>query len=309
MTQQDATEYANFDMNAFQRQVIEEFRANQGKVGGMFEGYTLALLTTVGARTGKRRTNPLAYMDIDGQPVVVASAMGADKNPDWLHNIRKNPNVTVETGTETYEAIAAVPTGRERDELFAKVTALDSGFAEYQEKTSRTIPVVTLTRIDSQPGAWARGMGDFLVESHDWLRNELADLRRQVDAITADGTDGLRAGKPDLGQQMRTHCLEFCAALKQHHTGEDMGAFPMLADRYPGLAPVLIKLGEEHKVVARLQEELRLLVDHYEPGRTDPTALKADLERLAGQLEEHFRYEEQTVITALNAIGPAPDID
>lgn len=298
---------AEFDQ--FQRQIIDEFRANRGRVGGMFEGHTLALLTTVGARTGRHRTVPLAYLDIDGGPVVVASAMGADKTPDWVHNIRNNPNVTVETGTQTYAAIAAIPAGPHRDELFAQVVARDPGFAEYQQKTSRIIPVVTLTRIDSRPGAWARGMGDFLVEAHDWLRNELADLRRQADAIVAGGPDALHAGRPDPGRQLRTHCLEFCTAVRRHHTGEDMGAFPMLAERYPGLAPVLAKLGEEHKVVARLQEELRLLVDGYEPGRTDPARVKADLERLAGRLEDHFRYEEQTIVTALNATGPAPDIE
>jgi deazaflavin-dependent oxidoreductase (nitroreductase family) len=310
MTGQDPNEYAEFDFNAFQQQVIDEFRANEGKVGGMFEGSTLALLTTVGARTGKRRTNPLAYLQIDGEWVVVASSMGAPKNPDWYHNIRKNPNVTVETGVETYEAIASLPSGAERDRLFVMVAAEDPGFAEYQEKTTRVIPVVTLTRVKADPGAdWARGLGDFLVESHEWLRNELTELRQQVDDIIAGAIDTLQPSRPDLGHEMRKHCLEFCAALKQHHTGEDMGAFPMLAQRFPGLAPVLTKLGEEHKVVARLQEELRLLVDYYEPGTGNPAQLRLDLERLASQLEDHFRYEEQTVVTALNTLGPAPDFD
>lgn len=137
-----------FDFNAFQRQVIEEFRSNGGRVGGPFEGSTLALLTTTGARTGKQRTSPLAYLVIDGQPVVVASAMGADKAPDWLHNLRRDPMVTVETGSETYRAVAAVPGGAERDALFAKVVAADPGFGDYQRKTERRIAVVTLTRLD-----------------------------------------------------------------------------------------------------------------------------------------------------------------
>jgi deazaflavin-dependent oxidoreductase (nitroreductase family) len=146
-----------FDFNAFQRQVIEEFRANEGRVGGPFEGSALALLTTVGARTGKPRTSPLAYLTIDGQPVVVASAAGADKNPDWYHNIRKHPVVTVETGRETYEAIAAVPTGAERDALFAEVVAVAPGFGEYQRKTTRPIPVVTLSRIETSGADRPRG--------------------------------------------------------------------------------------------------------------------------------------------------------
>jgi deazaflavin-dependent oxidoreductase (nitroreductase family) len=294
-----------FDFDAFQRQVIEEFRATGGRVGGPFEGASLALLTSVGARTGRPRTSPLALLMIDGTPVVVASAMGADKNPDWYHNIRANPVVTVETGAETYEAVAAAPAGAERDALFARVVEQDPGFGDYQQKTTRRIPVVTLTRIGA--AGWARGLGDFLVEAHDWLRAELTGLRRQVDELVAGGDQPLRAGRPGLGHEMRRHCLEFCAALEQHHTGEDRGGFPMLAQRFPGLAPVLERLGEEHAVVARLQRELRELVESYEPGVTDPARLRRDLEDLATRLEDHYRYEERAVVSALNSLGPAPD--
>jgi hypothetical protein len=82
----------------------------------------------------------------------------------------------------------------------------------------------------------------------------------------------------------------------------------MLAQRFPGLAPVLHRLGAEHRVVAGLQEDLRALIDGYEPGRTDPGRLRSDLESLAVRLEEHYRYEEQTVVRALNTLGPAPDV-
>jgi deazaflavin-dependent oxidoreductase (nitroreductase family) len=299
---------AGFDFNAFQRQVIEEFRANQGRVGGPFEGADLVLLTTIGARTGAERTSPLGVLTIDGTPVVVASAMGADRHPAWFHNLLRHPVVTVETGAETYEAVAVAPTGAERDALFAKVVAQEPGFGDYQGRTSRRIPVVTLTRIDAGRAGWARGLGDFLVEAHDWLRAELTGLRRQVDDLIAGGDSPLHTGTPDLGRQMRAHCLEFCAALHQHHTGEDRGGFPMLAQRFPGLAPVLAKLTEEHVVVARLQEQLRALVGSYQPGRTDLVRLRADLEELATRLEDHFRYEERIVVSALNTMGPAPDL-
>lgn len=275
-------------MTDFQRQVIEEFRANGGRVGGYFEGSTLALLTTIGARTGKPRTSPLGYLVIDGSPVVVASAAGSDKNPDWYHNVLRNPVVKVEFGTETYQAVAAAPTGAERDTLFARVVAVEPGYGDYQRKTTRRIPVVTLTRIDTAQVSWERGLGDFLVESHDWLRQDLAELRREADRPN-----------PQL-PEVRKHCLDFCAALTQHHTGEDRGAFPLLAQRFPGLAPVLHRLGEEHQVVAHLQQELRALVADYQPG------LRAELESLATRLENHFRYEEQTIVDALNTLGPAP---
>src|SRR5689334_22132435 len=99
---------ANFDVNEFQRRVIEEFRQNGGVVGGMFAGATLALLTTTGARTGQRRTVPLGYLEVDGKPLVVASAMGSPKNPGWYHNVLNNPAVTVEVGTDRYRAMAAI---------------------------------------------------------------------------------------------------------------------------------------------------------------------------------------------------------
>jgi deazaflavin-dependent oxidoreductase (nitroreductase family) len=146
----------SFDVAAFQRQVIAEFREKNGKVGGMFEGWSLLVLTTVGAKSGLDRSTLLGFLRIDGEVVVVASAMGAPKNPDWFHNLRKNPEVTVETGTETYSAIATIPAGEERDALFGKVTAEAPGFAGYQEKTTRRIPVVILRRADGafQDGAF-----------------------------------------------------------------------------------------------------------------------------------------------------------
>ncbi len=297
------------DVQNFQRQVIAEFRANRGKVGGMFEGARLVLLTTVGARSSRRRTNPLAYLEIDGQPTVIASAAGAPHHPAWFHNIRKNPMVTVETGTETYEAIAAVPPAEERDRLFAKVLEAEPGFGDYQEKTTRLLPVVVLHRIEPVPGAdRVKGLGDELVEIHDWLRQELVELRQQVDEVV-DGAESaeVRRPTPDLARELRTHCLSFCEALKVHHNGEDAGGFPVLAKWFPGLAPTLAELTEEHKKVARLHDEIQRLVDGYTPGVSDPHELRNRLEDLATELEAHFEWEEQTVVAALNAMGPAPE--
>ncbi|GAB3493318.1 nitroreductase/quinone reductase family protein [Amycolatopsis cihanbeyliensis] len=307
MTEEQSTATQDFDFTEFQRQVIAEFRNNGGKVGGMFEGSTLVLLTTVGARSGLRRTTPLGYLEIEGQPVVVASAMGAPRNPAWYHNIRKNPMVTVETGTETYQAMAAVPQGQERDELFAGIVEAEPGFGEYQARTTRVIPVVTLHRVETGADR-ARGLGDFLVEGHEWLRAELAELRRQVDRPSYGGADPAEPATPDLGQQLRAHCREFCGALVEHHTGEDRGAFPMLAQRFPALAPALTELAAEHETVARLQAEIRRLVEDHVPGEDDPVRLRDELDRLAADLEAHFAYEEKTVVTALNALGPAPDV-
>ncbi|MFD9888018.1 nitroreductase/quinone reductase family protein [Amycolatopsis sp. NPDC059027] len=304
MTEEKPSE--TFDVGAFQRRVIDEFRANAGKVAMFGDEASLALVTTTGASSGLPRTVPLSYVDVKGQKVIVASAMGAPRNPAWYHNIRKNARVTVETGTETFEALAAIPDGPDRDALFAEVVAIEPGFGEYQAKTTRPIPVVTLHRVDEGADR-VRGMGDFVVEVHDWLRKELAELRGQADEI-ADGKATTFTRTADLGRELREHCLNFCEALKHHHHGEDAGAFPMLARRFPSLAPVLTKLAEEHAVVARAQERIRALVEAYVPGEDDPARLREELDRLATGLEAHFAYEERSIVAALNTLGPAPEI-
>ena len=134
------------DMNDWNRQTIEAFRANKGKVGGMWEGRPLLLLTTTGAKSGQRRTTPTMYLPDGDRLLVFASKGGAPTNPDWYHNLLAHPQVTVEVGSETYEATAIVLTGEERDRLFAKHAALYPQFAEYQAKTTRKIPVIALER-------------------------------------------------------------------------------------------------------------------------------------------------------------------
>ncbi len=134
--------------HSFNQQIIDEFRAHGGRVGGYFEGSRLILLTTEGARSGVPRTNPLGFLaDGPGRILVIASAGGAPKNPEWFHNLRANPAVTVEDGRETYQAVARPLAGPERDEAFARAVADDPGWADYQAKAGRTIPVVALTRV------------------------------------------------------------------------------------------------------------------------------------------------------------------
>ena len=132
-------------MSDWNHQIIEEFRGNEGIVGGMFEGKPLVLLHTVGARTGKEHVNPLMYLDLDGHRYVFASKGGADTTPDWYHNLVANPGVTVEVGSEKYEATATSIAGPERDRIYAEQGRQYPQFAEYQEKTKRVIPVVELT--------------------------------------------------------------------------------------------------------------------------------------------------------------------
>ncbi len=134
------------NMNDWNRQIIEEFHANEGKVGGPFKGASLLLLTTTGAKSGQQRTTPLVYLPDGRRMVIFASKAGAPTNPDWYHNLVAHPEVTVEAGTETFEATATIVTGEERDRLYAIQAERSPNFGEYQAKTGRKIPVIALER-------------------------------------------------------------------------------------------------------------------------------------------------------------------
>lgn len=129
----------------FNARIIDEFRANGGRVGGMFEQTPLLLLHHTGARSGAERVNPLAYMADDGRYVVFASKAGAPTNPDWYHNLKAHPAVTIEVGTDTVPVVASEAAGEERDRLYQAQVERSPQFAEYQRKTERTIPVIVLT--------------------------------------------------------------------------------------------------------------------------------------------------------------------
>jgi deazaflavin-dependent oxidoreductase (nitroreductase family) len=135
-------------MSDFNQAIIDEFRANGGKVGGYFDGANMVLLHTVGAKSGEPRTNPLVYVADGDRIVVIASKGGDDSNPAWYYNLLANPIVTVEVGTEKYQARAtAVTEEPERSRLYAKMVEHREGFAEYEQKTSRKIPAVVLERV------------------------------------------------------------------------------------------------------------------------------------------------------------------
>lgn len=131
-------------MSDWNQKIIEEFRANGGRVGGPFEGKTLLLLHTMGARSGQERINPVACIRDGGNLVVIASKGGAPTHPDWYYNIVAHPEVTVEVGTERFQAHAAVAEEPERTRLYGKMVEVMPGFDDYRRKTSRVIPVIVL---------------------------------------------------------------------------------------------------------------------------------------------------------------------
>jgi deazaflavin-dependent oxidoreductase (nitroreductase family) len=124
--------------------IMDEFRANAGKVGGPFEGSPMLILHTTGARSGREHMNPLVYQSDGDRLVVFASKGGAPNHPDWYHNLAANPDVTIEVGTETLAKRARIATGDERERLWTRQKQLMPGFADYQAKTTRQIPVVIL---------------------------------------------------------------------------------------------------------------------------------------------------------------------
>ncbi len=134
------------NVNDYNSAVIEEFRANGGQLGGNFAGAPMLLLRTTGAKSGAERVNPMMYLELDGRVYVFASKAGADTSPDWYHNLIANPDVIVELGDEVFEAVATPLNRDDRDRVYAVQVERFPGFGEYQEKTTRVIPVVEIVR-------------------------------------------------------------------------------------------------------------------------------------------------------------------
>ncbi|MGW3312315.1 nitroreductase/quinone reductase family protein [Streptomyces sp. NPDC001073] len=286
----------------FNQPIIDEFRANKGRMTGYFEGARLLLLTTTGARTGTPHTTPVGYLPDGDRVLVIASAAGSDRHPDWFRNLVAHPQVTVESGVFTYDAQAVVLTGEERDEVFARAVEADPGWAAYQEKTERIIPVVALHSLaQGGPGTInATSFGEVIKVVHDAFRHELALIRGELNKSTtaetaADIGDG--TGFSTLGAQLRVNCLTFCQGLHNHHTGEDTVLFPLIAERHPGSDAALARLREEHEQIATLVDALRETLTTP----TAPATTRAEVNRLTAALEAHLAYEEQELIPLFDA--------
>lgn len=270
----------------FDKQVMDEFRANRGSVSGSLSRKRLLLLTTSGARSGAAHTIPVGYLPDEGRQVVVAAAGGAPTHPDWYHNLVAHSQVTVDTGVMRYEAKATVLTGQEREDLFARAIESDPTLAEHQMRTLREFPVVALDRVAGPPEIDALP-GDALKFVHDSFRRELALIRVEVNESGSW-----------LGPQLRMNCLTICHSLHAHHETEDGYIFPGIAEQSPELAAVVDRLMEEHKAIAVLVDQLKEVLAGTS---TDRTALRAEVNRLITELERHLDYEEKHLIPVLNA--------
>ncbi|MFJ9444149.1 nitroreductase/quinone reductase family protein [Kitasatospora sp. NPDC101235] len=285
---------------SFNLNVIQEFRANGGRVGGPFEGGDLLLLTTTGARSGRPHTVPLGYVRAEGLLLVVASAAGAPEHPQWYRNLLAHPVVRVELGTEAFDTVAVPAEGARRERLFAAAVREAPGYGDYQAHTDRELPVVVLERPDppsGSPAPVARSLADKLLESHTWLRTQLRHVREEAHAHLP--------GRPaTLGLQLRQHCLAFCDGLTHHHTGEDAAVFPALARSHPELADALARLGEQHLAIGRIKEELVALLAGI--AVTEPERLRTELDRMSAELEAHLDFEEAELLPVLADIPFPP---
>ncbi|GAB3491996.1 nitroreductase/quinone reductase family protein [Nocardiopsis coralliicola] len=300
--------------------VITEFRTSGGKVGGPFTGAPLLLLTTTGARSGAARTTPLAYASPDrpgedpagaAEPPalvrVFGTAAGAPRDPQWYRNLRAAPQAGVEIGYTggvfSAPAEARFLAGAERDRAWEAQTAHVPAFAGYAEQAApRTIPVVDLTlRTPSRASA----LGDNLLAVHTQLRRGLADLLDGVRDYAAGGA-APGVGARSTAEQLRAACAEFCGFLEGHHDAEEQRGFPALEQADPRLAPVVDTLRREHVRVTALKREVlahaERLTARGPDARRGADAVRADLERLVAELEQHFAREERHLLAALDRL-------
>ena len=291
----------------FNQRVIDEFRANGGTVGGMFQGVPLILITTEGRHSHRPRTNPVTYLRDGGRYLIFGSNLGRQAHPGWYHNLLANPQATMEVGTgdgrvRTLSARAAVLHGGERDRLYQRQSAISPAFRDYQERTSRTIPVVTLCPLDlSLDSERSRLIGEQLIAHHNDLRARLSSVRAQLAAVPGGHAgDGAGHAAPDLAAQLRQQCLSFCHSLELHHIRED-GAFTAFERQFPDLAPVISRLRSEHRTIAAALAGLETLLTATRPG--DTGEVHAALDKAVTGLEEHFAREEEQLLPALRGAG------
>ncbi|MFE7041440.1 nitroreductase/quinone reductase family protein [Streptomyces atratus] len=299
---------------SFNQSVIEEFRANGGKVGGPFEGGDLLLLTTTGARSGKETTTPLGYVRHGDSLLIVGSNLGSPNHPDWYHNLLAHPVVRVEAGTRSFQALAVPAEGARREELFAHAVKAAPGYGDYQARTTRSLPVVVLER--AEPDGWespreVNSLADKVMEVHSWLRGQLRQVKTEADAHFIARAAHRGPGEPpapSLGLQIRQRCLAFCQALEFHHTSEDAHLFPKIAHYHPHLTDTFARLADEHRTVARIQGELAALLAGI--GITDPERFRAELARMSTELNAHLDYEEEQILPLLADVPwpPVPPV-
>ncbi|WP_328896067.1 nitroreductase/quinone reductase family protein [Streptomyces sp. NBC_00236] len=296
--------------------VIAEFRAHRGKVGGPFEGRDLALLTTTSAASGTPRTTVLGYVRRGDSLMIIGFGSGTPNHPGWYHDVLAHPVVGVEIGTANLHMLAVPDPGAHSEELLEPLDrALPAahGTGGPSASTVRVPLVVVLEPAD--PEVWegrpreVRTLADKVMEVHTWLRGQLRQVKAETEAHFAARAAHQGSGEPSapgLGLQIRQRCLAFCQALEFHHTSEDDHLFPGITRYHPELGAVFDRLRDEHRTVARIQNDLAVLLAGV--GIAEPQRFRAELAAMSAELNTHFDYEEKEIVPLLAGIPwpPAP---
>ncbi|MFE9861074.1 nitroreductase/quinone reductase family protein [Streptomyces sp. NPDC005780] len=293
--------------------VIEEFRAHRGKVGGPFEGRDLALLTTTSAASGTPRTTVLGYVRRGESLMIIGSGSGTPNHPGWYHDLLAHPVVGVEIGTRNLQMLAVPDQGAHSEELLDHTLPAVHGTGAHPASAVRVPLVVVLEAAD--PEEWEgrpreiRTLADKVMEVHTWLRGQLRQVKAETDAHFAARAAHQGPGEPPapgLGLQIRQRCLAFCQALEFHHTSEDDHLFPGIARYHPELGAVFDRLRDEHRTVARIQNDLAVLLAGV--GIADPQRFRTELAAMSAELNTHFDYEEKEIVPLLADVPwpPAP---
>ncbi|WP_406093127.1 nitroreductase/quinone reductase family protein [Streptomyces sp. NBC_01013] len=298
---------------SFHDRHIEEFRANGGKPTGPFEGRDLLLLTTTAAESGTPRTTLLGYVRREGSLAVVGAGTGTPNHPGWYHDLLAHPVVSVEVGTQSYQALAVPDPDAHGEELLDHAVPAAPGAGAHQPPAVRVPLVVVLEPAD--PDRWegrpreVRTLADKVMEVHTWLRGQLRQVRAETEAHFAARAAHQGPGEPPapgLGLQIRQRCLAFCQALEFHHTSEDEHLFPGIARYHADLGATFDRLRDEHRTVARIQGDLAALLAGI--GIADAPRFRAELNSMSAELNAHLDYEEQTIVPLLADVPwpPAP---
>jgi deazaflavin-dependent oxidoreductase (nitroreductase family) len=274
----------------------------------------LLLLTTKDADSGAELTTPLTPFRDGGLLLVVASGTGAPHHPAWYRNLLAHPIVRVAHGTEEFQAVAVPAEGARHDRLFAQVVRTSPAYGERRGRGASPLPVVVLERPETAAATDAgpiRTFADKVREVHDWLRGQLRHVADETEAYFAAGAPASGPGSgprpaPGLGLQIRQHCLAFCQSLEFHHTSEDEHLFPGIARHHPHLGATFARLRDEHRTVARIQQELVALLADLTTA--DPLHFRAELNRMREELTAHLAYEEAELLPLLADVPwpPAP---
>lgn len=274
-------------IHALNRSIVAEFRAGQGRVGAPFEGGDLLLLTTVGARTGVEQTSPMACFPDPDRLLVVGSAGGSPKHPAWYYNLLAHPLVRVERGAATFGAVAVPTEGTERERLLARILTAAPGYAGYQSRVRRQLPVVAIEGPYQRPRPhdWASA-ADRLLYVHQCIRDELGAVQALATAFAASRASATKPDPPVTRLRIAQHCRALRQSVEFHFGGLDTFALTDLERQYPQQRDGIRAVRSGHASVRHLPDDILARVAALgDDAANGPHEVGTMLQALADQLD------------------------